>query len=769
MKKQNVGKIFITVMKFTGWQLLFFALFASSALADETKAQTVLDRLITLNVRNAEVSDVIARIRQNTDVSFVYSSTAIQSQRKISVTVAGKSLREVLSKYLSPLNISFKLINNQQVLLYTPSSGAVNDDTEMKYAQVSGTVVNDKTGEALEGAVISIKGKQRKAVTAGGGRFVIEAQPGDILVISSLGYITLEVTVTSQTEYPVKLVAAEASMTEITVGSRLRNSRVKLSTAVPVDVFRTKDVEALAQSDLSQILTYAAPSFQSNRQTVSDGTDHIDPASLRGLGPDQTLVLINGKRRHNTALVNINGTVGRGSVGTDLNAIPVAAIERIEVLRDGAAAQYGSDAIAGVINVVLKKNYKGFTLTGNYGSNITTQKIVSPQNLQPIQKQIMDGVNQQIDFDWGVTGKKNSYLNVSGQWLQRGLSNRGGLDNSPLLYFGNAALGTAPAALTTNAQKIDYYQWLMNADAAKANQRGFDRRDMIYGNSYSNNYLAFVNAGTRISAHSGLYLTFGWGHREGDATGNYRLPSALGQQPVKADGSLYYPDGFLPHIAPKIDDISLITGMNSKLGKWDVDISNTIGRNAFHFFVNGSGNASLAATDNVQTSFDAGKLSFLQNTTNLDLSRKYDLKNTGDYFNLALGAEYRYEKFVIKEGEPASYILGSRTTSGTQGLTPVYPGTGLSYTLPAAAATAPGAQVFPGFGISDAVNAHRSVFASYVDGELQLGKLTLGTALRFESYAEQTGDHYQKLSGKLSARYEFTDGFALRVFGKQRV
>ncbi|MFD1188930.1 TonB-dependent receptor plug domain-containing protein, partial [Pontibacter rugosus] len=155
----------------------------------------------------------------------------------------------------------------------------------------------------------------------------------------------------------------------VVTGSRATEGRSNILTTAPVDVISAREIKVFAQTDVSQILTYIAPSFQSSRQSISDGTDHIDPASLRGLGPDQVLVLVNGKRRHSTALVNINGTVGRGSVGTDLNTIPNAAIKRIEVLRDGAAAQYGSDAIAGVINVQLKDDTTGLQISSTVGQH----------------------------------------------------------------------------------------------------------------------------------------------------------------------------------------------------------------------------------------------------------------------------------------------------------------------------------------------------------------------------------------------------------------
>jgi iron complex outermembrane receptor protein len=626
--------------------------------------------------------------------------------------------------------------------------------------------IKDASGNPLSGASVTVQGKKNGTFSDPNGNYTLALPPGKyVIIVSFVGQKPqrMEVVVTegSATEQNFTTEGAFDLDNVVVLGSRVRDVRGKINTPVPVDVIRIKEITNFAQADVGQILAYAAPSFQANRQTVVDGTDHIDPASLRGLGPDQTLVLLNGKRRHNTALVNINGSVGRGSVGTDLNSIPAAAIDHVEVLRDGAAAQYGSDAIAGVINVVLKKTYKGFNVTGTAGENMTTQTLIRPQDMSKEKRNIVDGVNKQIDFDLGLTGGKNAYLNIAGQWLQRGSSNRSGIDNAPLLYYGNASLPSPPASLTTTAQKTDYLQWLMNQDAALATQRGFDRKDMIIGNSYSNNFLGFINAGTDLSSKINLYFTAGIGHRKGNATGNYRLPAALSQQPVNADGTLYYPNGFLPHISPTINDFSGLIGVNIKLGAWNMDISSVTGNNAFHFFVTQSGNASLPAGA-VQTSFDAGKLSFLQNTNNLDFTRKFNLNGPGDYVNLAFGGEVRFEQFKITAGEPNSYILGGRTSSGTQFTTPVYPGTGSSYVLPASTATAPGAQVFPGYGVADAVNAHRNVYAGYLDLEAKLNKWTLGAAARFEDFAEQHGISYSNLSGKLSARYEVSPAVAIR-------
>jgi len=242
----------------------------------------------------------------------------------------------------------------------------------------------------LPGATVVIVGSNNGSTTDAKGEYTLRVAPGKYTVrVSSIGFQNRDVTVSVQegamATADVDLSESSASLGEVVViGSRAATARTNVQSAVPVDVITTKERKGFSQVDISQILNYVAPSFNSNRQTVTDGTDHIDPASLRGLGPDQVLVLVNGKRRHTTALVNINGSVGRGSVGTDMNVIPVAAVERIEVLRDGAAAQYGSDAIAGVINVVLKKNYDGFSASLTGGQNMATMNYVIPNIAIPL-------------------------------------------------------------------------------------------------------------------------------------------------------------------------------------------------------------------------------------------------------------------------------------------------------------------------------------------------------------------------------------------------
>ncbi len=614
-------------------------------------------------------------------------------------------------------------------------------------------IVKDASGNSLSSASVTLEGKKAGTTTDVNGGYQLKVVPGSYTVVVSFvgqtsqkAQVSVTAGATAQLDFNLTEMADLGGI--MVVGSRSRLQRSKLSSPVPVDVINTREIKSFAQTDITQLLTYVAPSFQSARQTVSDGTDHIDPAGLRGLGPDQTLVLLNGKRRHNTALVNINGTVGRGSVGTDLNAIPVAAIERIEVLRDGAAAQYGSDAIAGVINIVLKKNYRGFNISAMTGENFTRM----PYNGGI---KINDGLTHQVDFSAGLANKKGAFVNVSGQFLSRNRTNRSGNDNIPLIYYGNGgAFPTGPASVNAG----DYRRYLIDLDKALVAQRGYNRNNIVAGNSAAVNTGVFVNAALPVSAKSSFYLTAGGSHRDGDASGFSRNPNSMSQQPVLADGSRYYADGFLPEIHTKIDDISLITGFKTNFGGWDFDLSNTIGQNTIKYSIENTGNASLPAGNSVQTKFDAGKLTFLQNTVNADLSKGFTFTDKSS-LNVAFGGEYRYENFKIGQGELNSYTNGLRVASFDS--IPPYPGT-TGYTKIAPVGTASGSQVFPGFQPTDAVNAQRNVVAGYVDLEYTFGKLLLGAAGRYEEYKE-TGFSYSGTGLKLTAKYDLTPNVAVRA------
>lgn len=639
----------------------------------------------------------------------------------------------------------YALAATAMLLLFSVVASAQN-------ATIKGTV-KDASGNPLAGATIAVEGRTFGTATDATGTYTLRVPSGTYtIIISFIGQATQRQTVTvgpgATLTQDVTLTAAANEDIVRVVGTRSRLPRSNISTPVPVDVITTREVKTFAQTDVSQLLSYVAPSFQSARQTISDGTDHIDPAGLRGLGPDQTLVLINGKRRHTTALVNINGSVGRGSVGTDLNAIPVAAIDRIEVLRDGAAAQYGSDAIAGVINIVTRTKFKGFNMSALAGKNFTTTPVGGTN------QRIGDGGNVQVDFTAGTYHKSGAYINASGQYLFRDRSNRSGFDNIPLLYLGS---GGAFPTTQTGVDPVLYRRFLLDQDKAIADQRRYNRQNIVAGNSKNDNIGGFVNAGFPIGKIANFYATLGGSHRNGAASGFSRNPNAITQQPVTADGTYQYPDGFLPEIHTVIDDKSAITGVRGTFKGFDIDLSNTYGKNTLKYRVENSGNASLAPAAVVQTEFEAGQLSFAENTVNLDLSKRIDMDGSNS-LNIAFGGEYRRDVFKIEAGELNSYNNGGRFTPRFE--IPPYPGTQFG-TFIAPAPTAAGAQVFPGFQPADAVNASRNVYAGYVDLEYSLGKLLVGAAGRYEVYKEKDVS-YDGIGLKATARYEILKNLAVR-------
>lgn len=491
----------------------------------------------------------------------------------------------------------------------------------------------------------------------------------------------------------------------VVVGNR-GVKRTKLESTVPVDVINLEKIQKSSpQTTVQDLLNYVIPSFNSVRQSASDGTEHIDPITLRGLGPDQVLVLVNGKRRHTTSMVNYQNTVGNGSVGTDLSTIPVIAIDRIEILRDGAAAQYGSDAIAGVINIILKKD-SGVSVNANYG--------ISGRN---------DGETYQTGVNFGTSlGEDKSYINLSLQLNYKGKTTR--TQNHNLDIFG----------------KNFAYDFADDPSGARAlddniiNQRGLSRDDfnLQIGDAQIKQAQLFFNAEYPFSDHFKLYSFGGFSLKEGEGFGFRRLPSETSNVVASI-----YPNGFQPIIASKIYDISYAVGTKYTANGWLIDLSNTFGSNTFNYNVKNTNNASLGAKS--PTSFYAGAHEFLQNTINLDVSKNLNR------FNLAFGGEFRFEEYQIKSGEEASYAQYDRNGSIA------VPGSNVL--------GAGGSQSFIGFSPDNALKKSRNSKALYADVSYDLDKkLNVDLAARFENYS----DFGNTLNGKLAVRYEFINNYAIR-------
>ncbi|MEO9513006.1 MAG: TonB-dependent receptor [Flavobacteriaceae bacterium] len=631
-------------------------------------------------------------------------------------------------------------------------------------AQITGTVL-DENGGPLPGASIVVKGTTTGTTTDFDGNFSVDATVGDTLVISYIGFENKEM-VAESGGMVIRLSAGLALSEVIIVGSRNPN-RTATESTVPVDVIDMKELNNVApQVNLNQILNYVAPSFTSNTQTISDGTDHIDPASLRGLGPDQVLVLINGKRRHTSSLINVNGTFGRGSVGTDLNAIPASAIQRIEVLRDGAAAQYGSDAIAGVINIVLNKSVNELNATVTTGANFS--KNANGQTGGS------DGETTNIAASYGLPlGDNGGFLTLSGdfdvredysrmkEWegsvfnqynvVERVASNDG-YDITNLLdddvadviqYANQAGINLNGAATKEELRTV------LSADATDSElaARGQQRSDynMRVGQSalrggrlFANFSLPLDDNGTEVYSFAGI------SSRTGNSAGFYRLPNQ------SRTFTPAYINGFLPEINSNIKDRSFSLGIKGKVGDWSVDVSNTYGKNAFLYTIGNTFNASLQSAS--PTIFDAGGFSFAQNTTNLDVTQFFDDIMSG--LNIAFGAEYRTENYEIVAGEEASYSQytddGQVITLASQQASEDFFGN----------SRPGGSQVFPGFSPSNELSRGRSSVAGYFDVEADFSDSFLASfATRFENYS----DFGSTINFKLAARYRVSDNLNIRA------
>jgi len=283
--------------------------------------------------------------------------------------------------------------------------------------------ITDSKGTPLEGVTIKLANAKTNAISSKNGSYAISASINDVLEFSYIGFESKRQTVLSN-EVNVSLNSSSADLQDVILVGTRGSGRAKIESPVPVDVIKLSEVGLnTARMDLTSSLNYAAPSFNYNKQSGADGADHVDIGTLRGLGPDQTLVLVNGKRRHSTALVGLFGTRGRGGSGVDLNGFPQFSVDRIEILRDGASAQYGSDAIAGVMNVVLKKNVGEWNIVtgvaGYYDKKFNTFQF--RDNNDYLTSRPIDGVTQSFSINRGFAlGKKGGFINLSYDFLDQG-------------------------------------------------------------------------------------------------------------------------------------------------------------------------------------------------------------------------------------------------------------------------------------------------------------------------------------------------------------
>ena len=573
---------------------------------------------------------------------------------------------------------------------------------------VTGRVTVAQTGESLATAQVFVVGTARGVLTNNNGGYTLRIPPGTYTIRAQyigFGVAEQEVTVTANATQVVNFqLEVGGLLLDVIVVTGARTQRSALETTVPVDVITAAEIQQSPHTELNQVIRDIIPSFNASHQTISDGTDHVNPASLRGLGPDQVLVLINGKRRHHSALTHVNGTFGRGTVGIDLNAIPPAAVERIEVLRDGAAAQYGSDAIAGVINIILKSQTDA--LIGNIQTGLTGEG---------------DGEQVKADANFGFDVGESGYFNVTGEYLNRQRTNRSDPYQGALFFTDRAADDAEIAARGLTREELSM-------------QTG--QGDAIFGS-------AFFNGAFGLADDAELYTFGGVTHRNGEATGFYRRPI----QEERVVFSLF-PDGFLPQIHTQVGDRAITVGLRGRKGAWDFDLSVANGRNTFQFNIENTNNASIG--DASPTSFDAGSLLYRETTGNFDAVRLIDTDGALKSLSLVLGGEFRVENYEIGAGQFGSYSLGNGG-----------PVAGVDFdTTSTGAPKASGSQVFPGFQPSNEVNRNRNNVAAYAGLETQWSdRFQIDLGGRFENYS----DFGNTFNGKVAARFEVVERFALRA------
>jgi len=609
---------------------------------------------------------------------------------------------------------------------------------------VSGTVT-DGAGNALFGANVTVEGTSSGAATAADGSYSVDGVEGGSFTVTAsyIGYESASVSVNVDGSATANFSLASSAVSGNTVsvlGSRF--ARNVDEQAVPVEVITELEIRASGFTETSELLQALIPSYNSPKGYITDGSDHMRPATLRGMAPNQTLVLVNGKRRHQGALVHVNGSVGRGSTQVDLNAIPASAIAKIEVLRDGAAAKYGSDAVAGVINLILKES-GGADMSITYGQNhsyfdrgyAAGEGLIDGQDASTYGWDLDDEhegngyLPYSADRGWARSGNETilkqdgqsliihagngmevfgGNLYISGQIRDGGRSNRAGLDPRRQ-YF--AGMDAEEAAFDRENHRIGAGE--------------FEQVSMMWNGSFP------MERGT-------LYTFGGFNTRNGESGCYYRR--AQDNRTLRA----WYPDGFLPLISPELSDKSFAVGMKGLMGDYAYDLSVNTGSNDFAWGMKNSHNATYGTGPGQQSDFDLGTLGYSQTTVNFDLTKQLEMDGFAGPVSLAMGAEMRMENYTIEAGEEAGYADG-----GFDVLDGPNAGNG----------AAVGCQCLPGLSPTNEQDRDRDAVSVYVDAEADvLENLLVNVALRTENYS----DFGTTTNGKVAVRYEIQDGVAAR-------
>ncbi len=594
--------------------------------------------------------------------------------------------------------------------------------TVLCQAQISGTVYDMTTNEPLIGATVYNTANEVGTITDVDGNFQLDGNAGDMIQVSYVGYGSKEMTASSA-NFEVFLSEGTELDAITVVGSRGK-PRTDVERPVPVDVVNAKELASTGQTDLGQQVQYSSPSFNSAKYGVNGTTNYADPASLRGLGPDQSLVLVNGKRRHQFSTLNLNVAPGLGNVVTDLNSLPTGAVKRMEVLRDGAAAQYGSDAIAGIINIVLKDQNDGGTFQTTVGQHFS-----SPDDDASGGRTFRDGFTVKNSLNYGFSlGKEKSFFNFTLEHFRFAGTNRSD-------YYSGTIYPSVPEDQPRDADgniiPTDNYPYLTEDPRGERNI--YPQEDFVVGNFGSNENETrqfFVNAGYPLNDSGlSLYANGGYSDKFITAFGFFRNPGRFSRAVLSV-----FPDGYVPISPGTSTDFSYSAGIkNTSLdGAWNWDLGYSKGHNDLFLDIFNTTNPSFGSA--TETFFHVGTYNVEQDVINADASKAFDVGGLAG-LNLAFGAQYRSERYWQTIGSEQSFTAGPLASEGKD----------------------VGSSARPG--IADENEVDRSNIGAYIDVEADVNDAFLvAAAARFENYS----DFGSNLSGKLAARYKLTDDFSVR-------
>ena len=503
--------------------------------------------------------------------------------------------------------------------------------------EVSGTVA-DKTGNALPGVNIVEKGTQNGVSTDINGLYKIKVQEGATLIFSYVGYSKLERVTTGSVVNVTLLEEGGENLSEVVVTGTRTAPRSNTTSALPIDVLSAKDLTSTGQISFDKALQYKIPSFNTVQTPVNDATSLLDPYEIRNMGPSRTLILINGKRKNLSSLVYVQTSPGRGETGSDISAIPTDAIERVEILRDGASAQYGSDAIAGVMNIILKKSTNGGSVTARSG--LTSEG---------------DGEMIGVSLNNGSTVGDKGFVNYTIDFSKVNLANRPGrVDAEGEAQDFGAPLSAVQSFLATMP------------DAGNIN-----------GSPETLAAKFLVNGGLELSENTELYYNAAYVYKKVNSFANYRTPYWRPLDPANpyladffGDGTAASYKGYVPTFTGDLNDYNATLGYKFVKNGWNTDASITTGGNKQEYSVTNSVNRSTLKDanganvylENSPISFKPGGTSFNHIVGNLDMS-----KTLSDKISIGFGSEFRTENFEVMEGDKASWDgIGADSFAGNR-------------------------------------------------------------------------------------------------------